>query len=145
MTWYQCQAFFVLIAGVTLMVALSFAVLGFWPILPFAGMELGLLWVALWLSAASGQNTEVVSIGRHTIAVDRGAAKPERIWETSIASVRVTLRESSNSWYPSTLVLVSMQKELQLGDFLNEEERRELAKQLMGLLTQSGLSQSDAQ
>ena len=133
MTWRQTQMFYALISSVTLAVACGFALLGYWPVLPFAGLELLLLGVGFWLCAASGRVTEVISIGE-TIIVEKGTHTPQCVWQAPRAWVQVTLRQPRIAWYPSKLVLRSHGREVPLGDFLGEEERRELAAKLKALV-----------
>lgn len=133
MTWRQTQKFYALIAAVTLTVAGGFAVLGYWPVLPFAGLELLLLGVGFWLCAASGRTTEVISIG-DTIIVEKGTHEPHCVWQAPRAWAQVTLQQPRIAWYPSRLVLRSSGREVPLGDFLAEEERRELADKLKRLV-----------
>ena len=133
MTWRQTQKFYGLIASVTLTIACGFALLGYWPVLPFAGLELRVLGMGFWMCAASGRKTEVISIG-DTIIVEKGTHTPRRVWQAPRAWAQVQLRRPSVAWYPSRLVLRSHGKEVPLGDFLGEEERRELAGKLKALV-----------
>lgn len=133
MTWRQTQKFYALISSVTLVVACGFALLGFWPVLPFAGLELLVLGIGFWVCAASGRATEVISIGE-TIIVEKGTHTPQCVWQAPRAWAQVALQQPRLAWYPSRLVLRSHGREVPLGDFLGEEERRELAGKLKGLV-----------
>ena len=103
---------------------------GFWPVLPFAGLEIAVLAYALWCCARSAALTEVISVEPGRIAVDRGRGQLARVWETPLAWAQVRLDRSGQGWYPSRLVIRSHGKELQLGSFLNEDERQRLAVEL---------------
>ena len=134
LTWHQTQKFFALISGATLTVACGFTFLGFWPILPFAGLELAVLWVAFCLCASSGQAVEVISIADASVAVKKGKEKMETVWEAPKPWAQVRLQRARVAWYPSRLILRSHGREVALGEFLVEEERQELARKLKALL-----------
>ena len=138
LTWRQTQKFFALVASVTLAVALGFSFMGFWPVLPFAGLELAVLWVGFWLCAGSGRTTEVVSIRDSSVVVQKGRETVKTVWKSPRPWAQVRLQRSRVNWYPSRLVLRSHGREIALGEFLVEEERRDLARKLRTLLGDTG-------
>ncbi|MCP5149933.1 MAG: DUF2244 domain-containing protein [Ectothiorhodospiraceae bacterium] len=135
LTWRQCKLFFVLMAVVMGAVATPFALAGYWPVLPFAGLELGALGLCLWLSAAGANDREVVEVDERRVSVERGRRDLRRVWEADRAWVQVTLEHPRGTWYPSRLALRSHGREVALGAFLNEEERRALAGDLRRALS----------
>ena len=139
LTRRQQQAFLALMSVVVLGIAGTFAARGFWPVLPFAGLELAVLAGALWHCARSGAQTEVVSVAPGRISVDKGRGHLARVWETPLAWVQIRLDHSGIDWYPSRLVIRSHGKEVQLGSFLNEDERRRLAVELRRAVASSAL------
>ena len=126
----QQRLFFAFMCTVVLGIAGAFAIRGYWPVLPFAGLEIAVLAYALWHCARSGAVTEVISVAPDCISVDKGRGDLARVWETPLAWVQIRLDDSGRDWYPSRLVLRSHGKEVQLGSFLNEDERRRLAEEL---------------
>ena len=130
LTWRQQKRFFALMTCVMMGIAAAFATLGFWPILPFAGLELAVLGAALWMRAAAGLETEVVCVDPHWVAVDKGRQQTTRIWEAQTPWAQIRLQPSRIRWYPSRLVLRSHGTEVQLATFLTDKERRHLAGEL---------------
>ena len=126
----QQRLFFLFMCTVVLGIAGAFAMRGFWPVLPFAGLEIAVLAYALWHCARSGTVTEVISVAPDRISVDKGRGDLARVWETPLAWAQVRLDDSGRDWYPSRLVIRSHGKEVQLGGFLNEDERQRLAVEL---------------
>lgn len=126
----QQKVFFLFMCVVVLGIAGAFAIRGFWPVLPFAGLEIAVLAYALWHCARSGMLTEVISVAPDRISVDKGHRHLARVWETPLAWAQIRLDRSGRDWYPSRLVIRSHGKELQLGSFLNEDERQRLATEL---------------
>ena len=135
LTPLQQKAFFAFMCVVVLGIAGAFAARGFWPVLPFAGLEIAVLAYALWHCARAGALVEVISVAPDRIAVDKGRGRLARVWETPLAWAQVRLDGSGGGWYPSRLVIRSHGKEVQLGSFLNEDERQRLAAELRRAVT----------
>jgi uncharacterized membrane protein len=125
--------FFAGIAAVSLTVAGFFVLSGFWPVLPFAGLELGLLGWALASSLKRRHWTQTIEIDAARVVVEtrgpRGTERHEypRHW----ASVKLS---SPPGWYPARLLLGSHGRMIEVGAFLTEEERRRLHDRLRALI-----------
>ena len=130
LTRRQLQLAFAGIAVVCLGIASVFTVLGMWPILPFAGAEVIVVGIGFYLSARGGLETEVVSVGGDKVAVEKGRRQVRQRWELQRAWAQIRLLAPKIHWYPSRLVIRSHGQAVELGGFLNEEERRELAGEL---------------
>jgi uncharacterized membrane protein len=129
-TWKQTLIFFLVLSAVCLAVAGLWAAQGFWPVLPFAGLELGLLGAALYRVSSASERTEVVSVRGATVAIEKGRDRPLHRWEFERAWATVSLCPSRHRWYPTRLVIRSHGREVGLAAFLNEEERTQLAGDL---------------
>lgn len=129
-SWLQNKVFFAVLAFVSLTIATGFSVLGFWPVLPFAGAELAFLGICLWWTACRADTTEVVDIDEQTVAVQRGRNAPQQRWSFQRAWAQIRLVRSFTHLHPSRLFIGSHGRNVQLGAFLTESERRAFAKQL---------------
>jgi uncharacterized membrane protein len=115
------------LALVTFAVAGFFALQGLWPILPFAGLEIGLLWWAVRASLRSGRQRELILITDDSVVVERQG--PDRQTRTVFARhwATVKLRDPPAARHPSRLVIESHGRACEVGRFLTEEERLGLA------------------
>jgi len=129
-SWAQIQQFFGLVAGVSLVIAVTFAFMGFWPVLPFAGAELALLWYCLYRSATDALVSEVIDIDSGTVAVERGLRTARTQWKFQRAWTHVELQAAPARLHLSLLLLGSHGKTVRLGAFLTEEERQGVAQEL---------------
>ena len=136
MPWHQLVYIYSIIAGFTLGVALGFFFQGLILILPFAGLELLALGVVLYISAWRGGVREVISITDDKIKVESGRDVPETSCEFNKVWAQVVLEHSWHNWYPSKLYIRSHGRQIEVGRFLNEEERRGLAKELRRAITE---------
>lgn len=128
--WRHTVMMYCSLAVTSLTVAMAFVAMGFWPVLPFAGLELAALGVALYVSARRGAIREVIRVSEAAVVVESGLHRPEkrqtfdRFWSS------VELSKSRGQWHPGRLVLRSGTRRLEVGAFLDDEERENLAREL---------------
>jgi len=130
MSWQSLMLVYACIASVTLTIGVSFYLIGLTLILPFSGIETLALGAALYITAWKGGMQEVILINGDTIVVEQGRQCPERRDTFQRAWAQVVLERSWNSWYPSRLLIRSHGRQLEIGKFLNEQERQGLAIEL---------------
>lgn len=128
--WPDIRLFFIVLATPSLLVASGFAWLGFWPILPFAGLELLGLAAALYATAKRAELREVVRISKDKIEIEKGRRHPEERVEMRSTWAKVLLKRPNTPLRASRLVISSHGSEVEVGPFLVEEERRQLASAL---------------
>jgi len=107
-----------------------FAALGAWLVLPFAGLELGVLVAGFYLSALAGHTREVIEVEGPVLRVLRGGRQLAAVASFPANWTRVELRRDPRGWYPSRLLLRCHGKGLEVGSKLVETEREELAVEL---------------
>ena len=130
MLWQHIMMIYLLVSGVTISIAFSFFTQDLTLILPFAGLELLALGVVLYISAWRSNIKEVVNVNEEKIRIEIGRNVPEEIYELDKAWANIVLERSWNNWYPSRLLLRSHGRQLEIGKFLNEQERQCLAIEL---------------
>lgn len=115
-------------------VAGAVAAQGFWPVLPFAGLEMLLLGVALKLSLARRHQRQIILISAESVEIeDRDALRRECVvFPRHWAQVRI--RAGGSPLHPSRLVIESHGRRHEIGGFLNEQERLGLAERLKRLI-----------
>ena len=120
--------------------ALFFVFQGFWPVLPFWALEMLALGLALNASMRRGKYTQTVLITDSQISLvtrsRRGAQKQEfaRHW------AKVRLRSPRTRLDPSRLLIESRGRAYEVGRFLTEEDRCQLAERLRYLV--GGMNES---
>lgn len=122
------------LAAVTFAVAGFFALQGFWPVLPFAGIEIGLLAWAVRTSLRRGEEREVIVVSEAQVVVERctPSGSMQSVFPRHWA--RVTLRGPQRAPHPSRLTIESHGRACEVGRFLTEDERRRLAARLERLV-----------
>lgn len=110
------------------------AVLGFWPVFPFAGLEMaGLAW-ALKASLERRRQHQTITVSERDVLVESrtGSSCVKVVFPRHWAQVK--LRRPASRLYPSRLVIESHGRQCEVGDFLTEDERRGLAVRLNRLI-----------
>ena len=130
LTWEQTKIVYFCIASYSLAIAGVFAVMGFWPVLPFAGGEIAVLGVAFYVNALAGTSVQVVTVGGDIVKVEKERPGPRCEWRFHRAWARVDIDWSSGA-RSSRLVVRSHGNEVILGEFLTEAERAQLAAALV--------------
>ena len=86
---------------------------------------LGFYWVA-----QDCQQCEVIYINNETIKIEKGKRCPEQEWTLMRMWAHVVLERCPKQWYPSRLMIRSHGQTVEIGHFLNENERQYLACEL---------------
>jgi uncharacterized membrane protein len=132
--------FVAVVAGTTLAVAAPFARNGYWPVLAFALLEIAVLVWAVWASMRAGLEREIITITHDCVTVDHRGRGGERSVVFPRHWSRVTLHAPPAALHPSRLLIESYGRACEVGRFLTEDERRNLAvrlKQLVGNVNES--------
>jgi uncharacterized membrane protein len=132
--------FISLVAGATLLVAGLFTLKGFWPVLPFAGLEIALLIWAVRTSMRMGLQRETITISEDYVTVEHRS--PDGDWDSVFPRhwTKVKLHAPLAALHPSRLLFESRGRACEVGRFLTEDDRRGLAvrlKQLVGNVNES--------
>jgi uncharacterized membrane protein len=130
--------FFGVVCAGTLGVAGVATALGFWPVLPFAGAEMLLLGWALKTNMARRFERETITVSDTEVIIEhrgsiRSGTNPRRVvfprhW------ARVKIRRPQSPLHRGQLVIESHGRGREIGKFLTEEERRQLAAELRLLI-----------
>jgi uncharacterized membrane protein len=125
--------FFASVVVVTLGIAAIATLLGFWPVLPFAGAEMLLLGWALRANMQRRFERESIDVTETEVVIEYSLGTPRRVvfprhW------ARVKIRRPKSPLHRGHLVIESHGRAHEVGKFLTEEERRHLAAELRRLI-----------
>jgi uncharacterized membrane protein len=114
---------------------------GFWPVLPFAGAEMALLGWALRSNMQRRFERESVDVSETEVVIEYARGNPRRVvfprhW------ARVKIRHPKSPLHRGQLVIESHGRAYEVGKFLTEQERGQLAAELRRLI--GSMNQSPA-
>lgn len=128
--WRDAVRFYLGMVLVSFGIAIAFALKGAWLILPFAGLEMLVLGIALYTVARRSTNWQEISIDGDRVDVLEREAGQEQAQSFQRAWVRVIHEVAPIRGHPSRLSLRSHGRSVEIGRCLNEDEKRYLAEQL---------------
>ena len=130
LSWRGNKLFIYFMAVISFGIAGMFAFQGLWLILPFAGLEILVLTVALYTCSLRCRDQEVVTVEENLVIVEKGRQKPLEAWKFERAWINLELVKSPFQSHPSKLIIRSKGKETEIGKCLTNDERRSLSDSL---------------
>lgn len=132
----QARWFMALMATVSLGIAGFFAAQGLWPILPFAGLELAVLAIALKVVLKRNRYREVLSFEDETIRIEIGMVGQgaERTAELMRTRTRVLLEHGPHRNSPTRLWLSDAGRRVEIAGGLTDAERERIAERARELI-----------
>jgi uncharacterized membrane protein len=118
----------------SLSISLPMSLLGFWLVLPFAGLEIALVAWALRSSMARRFERQTIIISEKTVTIEDVAPPREQRVEFPRHWAHVRIRAGGSPLHPSRLTVESHGRGFEIGRFLNEQERQGLAARLRRLI-----------
>ena len=126
-------ALMLFLAGVSFAVGLAFVLRGAWPVTPFFGLDLMLVYLAFRMSYRQARLREELRLTEDSLTVDRIDPRGgRRHWRFQPFWLRVVLEEKDE--HSNRLVLTSHGRSLVVGSFLGPDERRGIARGLKDAL-----------
>jgi uncharacterized membrane protein len=126
-------ALMLVLAGASFVVSLVFVLNGAWPVTPFFGIDVALVYLAFRLSYRQARQTEALRLTEDSLTVERVSIYGERRrWRFQPFWLRVRFEEKDE--HTNRLLLTSHGSSLALGTFLGPAERRGVAGALKDAL-----------
>jgi uncharacterized membrane protein len=130
MSWRENCWLIAVLGGFTLVFALSWAILGAWVILPFAGIEVAALAAVLYHVSWKQHFRQVVRIAEASLSVEEGHKFPQRRWQLDRSRAALAIESGQHPWDASRVTLYDQRQQVVLGDFLARRECEELVASL---------------
>lgn len=133
--WQTTKLFLWLVSILALLIATAFALLGLWLILPFAGLEILALVSLIYWVAHQCRRQQVIHVDDNRIRVETGHHSPSFTWESELFFTRLFIdKPPYRDGQPLKLFLRSQQQQLEIGEFLNEQDKKKLIAELRGVV-----------
>jgi uncharacterized membrane protein len=135
-SWSQTKLFILLAGGLTLVIAVAWAVVGLWVVLPFAGLEIALLTGLMYKVSRATYQQQVIVLETDRVILESGVRFPKQRWVFTRAEAFMTLVDAGHPMGTATVSLSDSITDIEVGNFLNQQDK----KKLLGLLRTTGLS-----
>ena len=101
-------------------------------ILPFAGLELMILFIAFYLSFKWSSNKEKIYISQDIVKVERGTNKAEYSWKEFRTFTYFKIKKERDKTI--RLSFRSKGNDIYIGDFLNEDDKKILKDEIKSII-----------
>ena len=101
-------------------------------ILPFAGLELMILFIAFYLSFKWSSNKEKIYISQDIVKVERGRNKAEYSWKEFRTFTYFKIKKERDKTI--RLSFRSKGNDIYIGDFLNEDDKKILKDEIKNII-----------
>ncbi|XOV80609.1 MAG: DUF2244 domain-containing protein [Aestuariibacter sp.] len=138
LTWLQSKWVVAFIGAFCLTIAIVWSLLGAWFVLPFAGLEVTILALVMYLVSRASYQQQQLLFHQDNILVLKGFSHRCRQWCFVRSKTRVYWQETNHPEDVRQLFLSDDNQKTAIGDFLNLEDQQQLLKhcQQLGLTTE---------
>jgi uncharacterized membrane protein len=116
------------------LISTFFLLQGLWLIAPFSGLEVLALLACLYLCARSNIQTEVIKFSPDKVIIEQGRTFAEKTWEYHRTWAKIFVRKNRRIGHPDQVVIRSHGQEVELGSFLNGDDKETLVKKLRNII-----------
>lgn len=116
--------------AVVLLIGSGFALVGAWPVLPFVGLEIAVVAVAIRLIADRAGDYEEIVVSGDRLEIVQVVAGKECRYQFQRYWARVRLEQDDADWYPSRLLVGSHGRWIEIGAATSAEQRQALRHRL---------------
>lgn len=133
-SWRDLVLFYLLMCLLALAVGLFFAVQGLWLVLPFSGLEMLALGYTLYVVSRKTSRRQVITFDNSKVRIEKGRYHCDQSWEFGAAWTRLYYGDRDTNNGKRKLELGFSGSFVEVGEFLNNFEKDELAFQLKGCI-----------
>lgn len=133
-TWKFNMMVLASLALIAAVISILFLIRGLWLILPFSGLEILALFSGLYLCLYNNHITEVITFKDHILVIERGHKSIENSWEYQRIWTKIFVRNPAYRGHPKKIVIRSHGKELEIGAFLNKNDKEMLIRKLKHII-----------
>jgi uncharacterized membrane protein len=126
-SWRANKLVLLALAVPSLGIATGFAMLGAWPILPFAGLELLAVGSALYYVNWKLQYRHVITLSEDSVRIDKGFYAPRQSWQFPRQGTGLAIVPEQHPWDGPGLSLQRTGESVSVGEFLNRDDSLKLA------------------
>ncbi|RBP53637.1 DUF2244 domain-containing protein [Arenicella xantha] len=135
MSWQTNKKILLALFVVNMSIAAAWAMMGAWMIMPFAGLEVLLVGLGMYYASWKLSFKEIITVRADSIVLQKGVYFPKQEWQWQLSQTRLLKQPSSYRMSPPTLRLKHVNEQIEIGRFLNRDEKIVLREHLLKLGT----------
>lgn len=130
MDWATNKKILMAMFFVSMLIGISFAYMGAWLILPFAGLEVALVGLGMYYASWKLNFKQTISIQGNSLILQKGVYFPTLEWSWELSNTKVLRRASQYRMSAPSLFLKNFGETVEIGEFLNRKDKLKLRKAL---------------
>lgn len=131
-SWQETKLLILFMSAVVFIIAVGWSLVGAWVILPFAGLEAGLLAFFLHKVCLRTYEQQVITIGQQYIKVEAGGKTPQTGGTLPREHTHLAIIEPGHSYDSPKLFLTDDEQRIRVGAFLNKQDCQNAIEQVRG-------------
>jgi uncharacterized membrane protein len=133
MSWRENKRVLAFMFCVNMAIALSWAAMGAWMVLPFAGLEIAFVGLGMYYVSWKLSFKEVIIFEGDSLTLQKGIYFPKQQWNWQRRDSFIIKRPSKYRMSAPTLFLKHLNQSIEIGASLNRAEKKELREHLTRL------------
>ncbi len=134
LSWRATKYFLALLLTISMTIALFFTLQGYWMILLFSALEMCVVSGCFYLIVRRAQQQQVVEFTPEHIRVEAGRRNREVSIRWQRFFTKILVQPAKHPWYDTQVQLRCRDQAVELGPFLNAEEKQQLVSDLQVLV-----------
>jgi len=122
------------LAFIAFCISTYFALQGLWLIFPFTGLVISALLTCLYLRLRANIRIEVITFDESTVIIERGCYHAEKSWKYHRLWSKILVKRPGTRGRQKQIFIRSHGKELELGSFLNKQDKDILIQNLKSVI-----------
>lgn len=122
-SWAQTRLFLLVFVGLTLAIGVFWASMGVWAVLPFSGLEAGLLTFLMYRVSQSTYERQRIVVSDSQVLIQVGSAFPRRTWRLQRQHTHLAVIEPPHRLDPPRVSIFDTRHNIEIGRFLNRDDK----------------------
>ena len=131
MSWQTNKQILLCMFIVNMAIALGWAAMGAWMVLPFAGLEILLVGVGMYYVSWKLSFKELIIVEADSLIIQKGVYFPKQEWQWQRSNSTLIKQASRYRMSAPSLYLKHINEEVEIGEFLNRSEKKLLREHLL--------------
>jgi uncharacterized membrane protein len=131
MSWQANKRILAVMFCINMTIALSWAAMGAWMVLPFAGLEIMLVGFGMYYVSWKLSFKEIITIEADSLILQKGVYLPKQQWDWQLGNTTLIKQPSRYRMSAPTLFLKHLNQTVEIGAALNRTEKKELREHLI--------------
>lgn len=140
-SWHEVKVVVWVMVTFVMIIAIAWTFVGAWIVLPFAGLEVGLLALFMYRVNRQCHAQQVITLREQDIVIECGITCPVDVYRFNRYKTHLAITEAANPFDKVQLLLQDDEQQFTVGQFLNQHDS-ELARRALisaGLVPVSNL------